>query len=128
MNIHRKTFYLAFVFLGVFLLLVTGCGKGPSFKTEYQAVFIDNGQVYFGTVDFGQNGYVLIRDVYYVQSAVNKDTKEVSSVLIRRGNEWHGPNEMYVNVNHVVLIEPVGADSRVAQLIKDDKAKTPPAK
>jgi hypothetical protein len=129
MNTRRKAFYLSVVFLGIFLLLVAGCGKGkPSFQTEYQAVFLDNGQVFFGKVDLGKSDYVFMRDIYYVQSAVSRDTKEVSSVLIRRGSEWHGPNEMYLNASHVVLIEPVGVDSRVAKLIQEDKAKNPLAK
>jgi hypothetical protein len=129
MNTRRKAFYLSVVFLGILLLLVAGCGKGkPSFQTEYQAVFLDNGQVFFGKVDLGKSDYVFMKDIYYVQNAVNRDTKEVSSVLIRRGNEWHGPNEMYINVSHVVLIEPVGVDSRVAKLIQEDKSKNPPIK
>lgn len=126
MSTRRKVFYLAVVFLGIFSLLMTGCGKGkPSLQTEYQAVFLDNGQVFFGKVDFSKGDYVFMRDVYYVQNAVNRDTKEVTSILIRRGNEWHGPNEMYLNASHVVLVEPVGGDSRVAKLIQEDKAKSP---
>jgi hypothetical protein len=129
MSTRRRATYLLFAFLGISVLMLTGCGKGkPSFQTEYQAVFLDNGQVFFGKVDLGKSDYVFMRDIYYVQSAMNKDTKEVSSVLIRRGNEWHAPAEMYLNAGHVVLIEPVGADSRVAQLIKEDKSKNPPAK
>ena len=33
---------------------------------------------------------------------------------------------MRINSRHVVLIEPVGSDSRVAQLIKEDKATPEP--
>jgi hypothetical protein len=130
MNTRHKAFYLAVLFLGIFFLLMTGCGKfssKPDLKTEYQAVFLDNGQVFFGKADF-KGEYVSMKDIYYVQNAVNPNTKEVSSVLIRRGNEWHGPNEMYLNASHVVLIEPVGVDSRVAKLIQEDKAKNPPSK
>jgi hypothetical protein len=61
--------------------------------------------------------------VYYIQSQVNPDTKAVSNTLVRRGNEWHGPDRMLLNERHVVLIEPVGTGSKVAQLIAADKNK-----
>jgi len=60
-------------------------------------------------------------DVYYIQSQVNQETKAVTSVLVRRGNEWHGPDRMFLNEHHIVLIEPVGISSKVAKLIEDDK-------
>jgi len=92
--------------------------------TPYQAVLLDNGQVYYGKIERAGSSYPVLRDVYYVQSKVNPQTKEVSNVLIRRGSEWHGPDRMFVNARHIVLVEPVGPSSKVAQLIADDK-KTP---
>ena len=44
-----------------------------------------------------------------------------TSALVRRGSEWHGPDRMFLNEHHVVLIEPVGTGSKVAQLIEADK-------
>jgi hypothetical protein len=48
---------------------------------------------------------------------VDPNTKQTSSVLIRRGKEWHGPDFMVLNARHVLLIEPVTEGSRVAHLI-----------
>ena len=59
--------------------------------------------------------------MYYIQSTVNQETKAVTSVLVRRGNEVHGPDRMFLNERHIVLIEPVGTSSKVAQLIETDK-------
>lgn len=59
--------------------------------------------------------------MYYVQGGVNQETKGVSNVLIKRGNEWHGPDRMIINRNAIVFIEPVGADSKVARLIAESK-------
>ena len=114
-----------FLLLFIAFALTTGCTNKskPTFTTEYQAVFLDNGQAFFGKLEKADSPYPLLKDVFYIQQQVNKDTKEVKSILIKRGNEWHGPDRMYINSKHIVLIEPVSPDSKVAQLIKDAKAK-----
>ena len=105
-------------------LSLLGCkDTAPKFTTDYQAVFMDNGQVFFGKMEQAGSDYPLLRDVYYVQSQANPETKQVTSMLIKRGKEWHGPDVMYLNAGHIVVIEPVAPDSRVAQLIKEAKEK-----
>lgn len=37
--------------------------------------------------------------------------------------EWDGPDRMYVNARHIVMVEPVSLDSKVAQLIAETKQK-----
>ena len=109
------------------LLTASGCSrhrpKGPEITTPYAAVLLDNNQLYFGKLANAGSEYPLLTDVYYIQSQVNQETKAVNSVLIRRGNEVYGPDRMYLNARHIILIEPVGANSKVAQLIAEDKAK-----
>jgi hypothetical protein len=105
---------------------LTGCEhgyrqKGPEITTPYAAVLLDNGQVYYGKLTNAGSKFPELTDVYYIQSSVNQETKAVSNVLVRRGNEWHGPDRMYLNQRHIILIEPVGANSKVAQLIEADK-------
>lgn len=89
----------------------------PKFDTPYQAVFLANGQVFFGKLSAAGSDYPRLDDVFYVQTQVNPDTKQTASVLIRRGKEWHGPSYMHLNARSILLIEPVGEDSKVAQLI-----------
>jgi hypothetical protein len=105
---------------------LTACGwghrqKGPEITTPYAAVLLDNGQLYYGKLVNAGSRFPELTDVYYIQSSVNQETKAVTSVLVRRGNEWHGPDRMFLNEHHVVLIEPVGTGSKVAQLIEADK-------
>jgi hypothetical protein len=87
------------------------------FKTTYQAVLLTNGAVYFGKLEGLGTDFPVLRDVFYIQNAVDPNTKQTSSVLIRRGKEWHGPDFMVLNARHVLLIEPVTEGSRVAHLI-----------
>jgi hypothetical protein len=55
----------------------------------------------------------------------NLEKKEFKNLLIKRGAEWPTPDFMRINARHVVLIEPVSPNSRVAQLIKEAKAAKP---
>jgi len=81
------------------------------------------GQVYYGKLANAASKFPELTDVYYIQSQVNQETKAVSNILVRRGNEWHGPDRMFLNERHIILIEPVGTSSKVAQLIEADKSK-----
>jgi len=107
------------------ILLAAACKTEATIKfdTSYQAVLLDNGSVYFGKLQGAGTSYPVLTEVYYVQSQVNQETKEVKNILIRRGNEWHAPDRMFLNARHIVLIEPVGTNSKVAELIAQDKKK-----
>lgn len=126
-----KRWLMALVVLGVVLTLcLTGCnrqggGENMTFSTEYQAVFMENGQVFFGKLENMGSAYPLLKNVFYIRQQVNPETKEVKQVLIRRGNELHRPNQMYINASHIAIIEPVSADSQVAKLIKEAEAQKP---
>jgi hypothetical protein len=87
------------------------------FKTPYQAVLLTNNNVYYGKLEGLGTAYPILRDVFYIQTTVDPNTKQSAAVLIRRGKEWHGPDFMVLNAQHVLLIEPVTEGSRVAQLI-----------
>jgi hypothetical protein len=119
---------LATAFLCLTLLLCAGCQRTASLSAaaaanpnQYYAVLLTNGSVYFGHLEGLGSSYPVLRDVYYVQTATNPETKAVSSVLVKRGKEWHGPDRMVINETSIVFVEPVGADSKVAQLIAESK-------
>ena len=121
------------LFMGIIFILsicyISGCTEKPKIvlTTDYQAVFLDNGQAFFGKLENSDSPYPLLKDVFYIQQQVNKDNKEVKSILIKRGSEWHSPDRMYINAKHIVLIEPVSSGSRVAALIKEAKTQAPSA-
>ena len=123
-----KRFILAGAGL-LFACLVFGLGwwghdlSSPKLDTPYQAVLLDNGQVYYAKMDRLGNEYSVLTDVYYVEHQVDGQTKEVKNILIRRGNEWHAPNRTVLNVKHIVMIEPVTPGSKVAELIAELKRK-----
>lgn len=90
-----------------------------TFRTAYQAVLLTNGSVYYGKLEGLGGPFPVLRDVFYVQAAADPNTKQTTNVLIRRGKEWHAPDYMVLNANHILLVEPVTPGSRVANLIAE---------
>jgi hypothetical protein len=93
--------------------------------TTYQAVLLDNGQAYYGKIEQMDRELTVLTDVYYIQSQVDQQTKEAKSILIRRGSEWHAPSRSILNTRHIIMVEPVTAGSKVAELIAASKGKNP---
>jgi hypothetical protein len=109
------------------LVGLTGCGSSSlDFPTEYQAVYLDNGQIFFGKLSDTGSSFPMLRDVFFVQTQTDRDKKESKHLLFKRGAiEGHHPDFMRLNAQHIVVIEPVAPDSRVAQLIREAKAPRP---
>ena len=89
-----------------------------SFSTPYQAVLLTNGSAYFGQLEGYGGPHPVLRDVYYIVSQTNPQTKEVTPVLVKRGKELHEPDRMYLNPSQILFVETVGTGSKVAQLIE----------
>jgi hypothetical protein len=87
------------------------------FETPYQAVLLVNGSVYFGHLRGYGTSQPILTDVYYIVSQTNPEAKQVNNVLVKRGKELHEPDRMYLNSNQILFVEPVGTNSKVAQLI-----------
>src|SRR5580700_1895436 len=122
----RKSFPL-WLLVGA-ILLISGCQQvkpvPPSAAIDpakYYAVLLTNGSVYFGKLEGMGSPSPVLLDVYYVQPGpVDPNTKQPSGmVLVHRGKELHGPDRMILNDRSIVFVEPVGPDSRVAQLIRE---------
>jgi hypothetical protein len=126
-NIRPLRAALPAILLVVCVSVWSGCSKKvtdePPAATGagYSAVLLANGSVYFGKLEGLGSPYPVLRDVYYVQSVTNPETKQVSSILVKRGKEWHAPDRMIINDKSIVFVEPVGADSKVSQLIAESK-------
>ena len=113
---------------GFLALISAGCqnrqvtpASGEIDPGKYYAVLLNNNAVYFGHLEGLGTDYPVLRDVFYIQSGTNPDTKAVTNVLVKRGKELHGPDRMILNRTSIVFVEPVGAESKVAQLIAESK-------
>lgn len=116
----------AVVFLGFF-----GKNKiGGVFEKRdaYSAVFLSNGQVYFGKLVKNNNNEMVLNNVYYLQVGGVGDLGAANTLnqthfsLIRLGNELHGPtDELFINKSQVVFYEYLRDDSKVVESIKNYK-------
>jgi hypothetical protein len=91
------------------------------FTTPYQAVVLTGGQVYYGKLENTAGLFPVLRDVFYIASQVNPETKQVQNVFVRRGKELHGPDYMVLNRQSIAFVEPVKEDSQVAKFIAEQK-------
>jgi hypothetical protein len=110
------------------LFVISGCQRNTGstvanaqLSTAYQVVLLVNGQSYIGKLEGLGTAFPVLTDVYYIQSGVKQDSKEVVNTLVKRGKEWHAPDRMLINANQIVFVEPVTAGSQVAQLIEQQK-------
>lgn len=104
---------------------------GPN--NDWQAVFLNNGQVYFGKIKSVTSRELILTNIYYLQ-VINKPlqtTQEGSSeqvqqnqqtqqelTLIKLGNELHGPTDkMIINRDYILLTEKLKNDSQVVKAI-----------
>ena len=96
----------------------------PALTTPYHAVLLANGQAFFGRIESLHSEEVVLQDVFYIQSRTNPETKQITNILVKRGQEWHAPDRMILNKRHVMLIEPVTEGSQVAKLIAEQSKQT----
>jgi hypothetical protein len=93
-------------------------------NSNRQAVFLDNGQVFFGRVTNRNDQYVKLTDVYYLPPKNylldGNTTEKRKFTLIKLGEEVHGPtDEMLINRDQILFIESMRNDSRINQAIKE---------
>jgi len=101
----------------------------------FQAVFLTNGQVYFGKLSDAEEKYVKMEDIYYLQvtpvlqtktegqpgsQAATDQQQQQQLSLVKLGNELHGPmDKMFINRDQILFIETLKDDGKVMQAIKD---------
>ncbi|MGZ3578182.1 MAG: hypothetical protein ACXWMV_08160 [Syntrophales bacterium] len=124
---RRRAIYIQLLgaVLAVTFLMLQGCGgdKKLDFKTEYQAVLLGDGQVYYGRVDKIERDFLVLSDVYYIQRNPASGAGEGQPIMVKRGKEPHGPDISYINTKFIVMVEPVKPDSVVANTIYEIKQK-----
>lgn len=121
-----------------------GAGAGKTTATDvskpsgYQAVFLTNGQVYFGKISDVDSDYVGLTDIFYLQvgpqqgsataagqPAAAQPQQQIS--LVKLGNELHGPvDQMHISRSQILFYEDLKSDGQVVKAILSYKA-TPAA-
>ena len=109
--------------IGVFVSANVDLRSLPLLGSErMSAVLFLDGQAYFGHLDdSGENGTLVLRDVYYFKNSEGAVTG-VPVGLVRRGTEAHVPADgMRINRDRILAVERVGPGSPVAQAIQVER-------
>ena len=128
------------IVIGVVLLLavvgaiaysVLGIGSAVD-KSKYQAVFLTNGQVYFGKLDGWGGSQATLTDVYYFQASGDttgadsenpEETDAITQTLVKLGEEIHKPTDkLILNEDAVLFVENIEDDGQVVEAIKQNQS------
>lgn len=109
-----------FLLFGIFNLNISGDFPGID-KNKWQAVFLENGQVYFGKLKEYDQHFVTLENVYYLKSAAEIEGESTANLnLIKLGGEVHGPeNEMFIRKESILYFENLKDTSRVVRAITE---------
>jgi hypothetical protein len=94
-------------------------------RAQYQAVFLTNGQTYFGHYVDRLGPYIKIEDPYYIQQTkAASDTAPAEQKLVRRGSELHQPQgAMLIPKSAILFVEDLQSGSQFAQFMDKDRGK-----
>jgi hypothetical protein len=130
---NKKTIIISIIVLAAILCAI--CAHKRAFSlpkssgNQWQAVFLTDGQVYFGKLENENLRFAKLSEVYYlkVSGALQQGTdaagtlSEKSLNLIRLGGEAHGPEgEMFIAKDKILFIENLKNDSAVVQAIQNN--------
>jgi hypothetical protein len=99
--------------------------------SQYQAVFLNGGQVYFGKITSLNDKYLALNDIYYLRvnqtvqpNSTSNSSNDVS--LVKLGCELHGPqDQMVINDDQVIFWENLKTDGQVAKAVADYQKQNP---
>ena len=141
-TMQRKNSSAPWIILGVIVIVIIVLGVlfrdkiftkgGQTSNGSYQAVFLSNGQVYFGKLSEAHGDYIDLKDIYYLQVGPQQGSGEAANTatntqqqiqLVKLGNELHGPvDEMHINRTQVLFYEDLKSDGQVVKAIQSYKA------
>jgi len=95
---------------------------------KYQAVFLTNGQVYFGKLSKLSGEYFKLTKIFYLQTQSTSTASTVQAVadasaanvqLIKLGSEIHGPeDEMVISKSQILFFENTQTAGKVTAAIE----------
>ena len=94
-------------------------------EDNLQAVFLEGGQVYFGSISELNDNYLRLNNIYYlrvnqqVQPEQEGQPAQQDISLVKLGCELHGPEDlMILNRSKVLFWENLKEDGQVTQAVK----------
>jgi hypothetical protein len=87
---------------------------------RWQAVFLEDGRIYFGRLEPGGEDFYVLRDAFFLQETPPEEEGDVPGREIQPVSaEFHGPENLLVlSIEHVVVIENLSPQSEVTAAIE----------
>ncbi len=120
---------LAAIGLGIVVLLAAILYQNyrrfhrPLLTTPYQAVVLQNGDVFYGRIDHLGTDHPVLQDVFTIRQEMDPGTGDPRYVVARRKDEERGADHMILPATSIAFIEPVEPDSTIGRLIADASDK-----
>ncbi len=131
-NNHIRIFKLfVYLLLVCVLVLISFFGyryfmSQKNLSKPYVAVFLTNGQVYFGKTLKNNENEMVLKNVYYLRDVASERVGESAEAItkqlsiIKLGTEVHGPTDMiFINKSSVLFFEELRDNSKVVETIKN---------
>lgn len=111
--------FLALTFIGIIFF-------NPQLNANvFYAVFLDNGQVYFGRITKQTSTEVVLNNVFYLKASTDlstqstKELPDANLALVKLGQELYKPQDkMIINKDHVLFLEEMGSNSEIMNAIE----------
>lgn len=100
-------------------------------SSKLQAIFLNTGQVYFGNIQALNKDYLVLSNVYYLQSSNSSGSASSSTAnqnisLVKLGCELHKPyDRMVVNTAQITFWENLQSDGQVANAVTTFQKQNP---
>ncbi len=126
---------------GALLILIVALIASISFSSNHsessyvdssklQAVFLNTGQVYFGNIKKLNNQYLVLTNIYYLQTSNNgagaSSSANTNVSLVKLGCELHEPyDQMVINRDQVTFWENLQDNGQVAKAVATFEKQNP---
>jgi len=120
---------IAIVAVAVFFWSKNKPAVANNYGGKWQAVFLNNDQVYFGHVESEDDQQIVLNDVYYPQKPISLQqgadtTAQGDFTLVKMGGEIYGTEDkMAINREMVLFVANLKDNSKVTQAIEKHKEK-----
>ena len=105
--------------------------SGYVYNNKLQAVFLNTGQVYFGNIKDINPQYMVLDNIYYLQSNSSSSSSSSSNSsnnvsLVKLGCELHAPyDQMVINMQQVTFWENLQSTGQVAKAVAQYQKQYP---
>lgn len=113
---------LLIVLLGAVVVIKTMWAAPGLDGSKYQAVFLEDGKVFFGKLKNTDGEYITLENAYYTRSTqtTNGQTNAEQTALVKVGSETYGPEEnIQIARSKVLFWQNLRDDSQVSIQIKN---------